>query len=152
MKIVLDRYFGNDRGTKSVLYVTDNDGEVLMQCEAREPRFADYAEAFKGCSSYCLAVGEYPCKPFSTVQSPMTLTVVKSPGHRCTRFGWDECKQMRMNTILVGEADEDDAPYRKLYNQREVFDRLTRLVYRAYIAEESITLEVTNESTLCLTN
>ena len=76
----------------------------------------------------------------------MTLTVVKSPGHRCTRIEWNDEKQMKMNTILVGEADEDDAPYRKLYNQKETFDRLTRLVYRAYVAEEAITLQARNDN------
>lgn len=144
MKILLDRYFGNDRCTKSTLTVVDGKGKELMRCEAREPRYADYAESFAGCSKYCLATGEFAAKPLSAEQSPMTLTVIKSPGHRCVRFGHDECKQMKANAILVGEPYGEEPQARKIHRQQETFDRLTQFVYRAYIAEESIMVETTN--------
>lgn len=147
MKITLSRYFGNRNITKSILAVTDSDGRELMRCEAREPRYADYRKTFSGCSQFCLAEGTYPCKPLPTDQCPMTLTVVKSPGHRCCRFAWSESGQKMENRILVGEADDTfPADIRKLHRQRETFGRLTRLVYEAFAMEEAITLEVRNEN------
>lgn len=147
MKLILERYFGSNSITKSVLTVMSEKGKVLMKCEAREPRFRNYTETFAGCSVYCLAEGTFSCKPISTVQSPMTLTIVKSPGHRCCRFGWDDFEQSRINFIYVGEADESiPTETRQIHNQRETFDRLTKWVYRAYDFEEPITLTIKNDA------
>lgn len=146
MKILMNRYFGTNSITKSMLTVMAKSGRVLMQCEAREPRFSDYAATFPGCSFYCLAEGAYPCKPLPTRQSPMTLTVIKSPGHRCCRFGWEEFEQKAVNRILVGEANEEVPPdVRQIHQQRDTFMRLTGLVYKAYAIEEPVMLEITNE-------
>lgn len=147
MKLILERYFGNKSITKSALTVMSEEGKELMKCEAREPRYKNYTDAFTGCSVYCLAEGTFPCKPVSARQSPMTLTIIKSPGHRCCRFGWDELEQMRTNFIYVGEADEGIPPeIRQIHHQRETFDRLTKWVYRAYGLAEPITLTIKNDA------
>jgi hypothetical protein len=146
MKIVLERYYGDWRITKSVMTVTGEDAEILLRCEAREPRFAQYIEAFPGCSRCCLACGEFACKVVATEMSPMTLTVVKSPGHRCCRIGWDYVAQVKANTVLVGESDGYELDeYRDIVRSKETFDRLTALVYQAYATGEKISLEVKNK-------
>ena len=139
MKIFLTRYYGDERTTRSLMRVLSEEGEELLACEGREPRFADYEEAFPGCSRCCLATGVYRCKVVSTELSPMTLTVIKSPGHRCCRIGWDEVAQVRQNMVLVGESDGYELPeWREIIRQRQTFERLTALVYKAYCREEEI--------------
>lgn len=143
MKIVLERYYGDWRVTKDRMRVESESGEVLLSCEAREPRFAQYREAFPGCSKYCLACGVFALKVVSTEMCPMTLTLIKSPGHRCCRIGWDEVAQVKLNMVLVGESDgEEDEEFRDLVRQKEVFDRLTELVYQAFGREEEMWIEV----------
>jgi len=127
------------------MWVMSEDDKVLLRCEAREPRYAQYREAFPGCSRCCLAEGHFLCKIVATDLSPMTLTLVKSPGHRCCRFGYDELSQVKFNTVLVGQSDGYDLPeYRDMIHQRETFDQLTELVYGAYVRHEAVTLEVRN--------
>ncbi len=158
MRIILERYYGDWRITKSVMTVYAESQEnpdgfdgsersaPLLRCEAREPRFAQYVEAFPGCSKCCLACGVWFCKVMATEFSPMTLTVVKSPGHRSCRIVWDDLAQVRANSVLVGMSDGYELPeYRDLVRQRETFDRLTQLVYRAYVSGEPIVLEVKNQ-------
>ena len=146
MKIILERYYGDWRITKSVMTVYAESDTVLLRCEAREPRFAQYREAFPRCSKCCLACGVWSCKVMSTQFSPMTLTVVKSPGHRSCRIVWDDLAQVRANCVLVGMSDGYEQPeFRDLIHQRETFERLTQLVYRAYVKGEPITLEVKNQ-------
>lgn len=70
MNIVLERYFGDSHITKSVMRVVGETGEELLRCEAREPRFAQYVEAFPGCSRCCLASGRWRCKVTATELSP----------------------------------------------------------------------------------
>jgi len=144
MNIILTRQYGDERVTKSLVRVEDEAGKVLMECEAREPRFADYEEAFPGCAKYCLAVGTYECKVKATELSPMTVIVPRSPGHRSTRIGWDPWKQTSMNTILLGMADESTLAleYQKIKLQQETFQKFEELVYRAYVNEEGIRLTV----------
>ncbi len=145
MKIVLERYYGDWRITKSVMTVVGEDGKVLLQGEAREPRFAQYVEAFPGCSKCCLACGVFALKVMGTEMSPMTLTAVKSPGHRCCRIGWDYTAQVKPNTVLVGEPDgREEEEFRDLVRSKEVFDQLTALVYQAYAMDEPMWLEVKN--------
>lgn len=153
MKIVLERYYGDWRITKSVMTVVGEEGEMLLRCEAREPRFAQYVEAFPGCSKCCLACGEFECKVMATEMSPMTVTVVKSPGHRCCRIGWDDVAQVKANTVLVGESDGYELDeYRDIVHSRETFERLTKLVYRAYATGEQIRLVVKNKVMFSETN
>ena len=159
MRIVLERYYGDSRVTKSVMKVFEergaecsddlecsgSSGKLLLACEGREPCFADYSEIFPGCSRCCLAVGVYRCKVVSTDLSPMTLMVIKSPGHRCYRIAWDYTAQVRHNMVLVGESDGyEDPEWREIVRSRETFERLTRLVYQAYGTGEEIWLEVVN--------
>lgn len=145
MKIILERYYGDWRTTKALMRVESEEGRVLLRCEAREPRYAQYTEAFHGCSRCCLAEGVFGLKVVATELSPMTLTVVKSPGHRCCRIGYDDVAQVKANRVLVGESDGYDLPeYRDLVNQEETFRRLESLVYAAYVRGEAMTLEVTN--------
>lgn len=146
MNIIINRRYGDDTVTKSLVRVESEEGKVLMECEAREPRFADYSEAFPGCSKYCLAVGTFECKVKATEQSAMQVIVPRSPGHRSTRIGWDPWKQQSMNMILLGMGDAEMLPeYHKIRLQQETFRRFERLVYRAFTAEERIRLTVVND-------
>lgn len=145
MIIRLTRFFGNALVTKSAMVVMSDEGRVLMECEAREPRYADYEEAFAGSASCCLARGRWKCKVMSTPLSPMTLTIVKSPGHRSCRIGWDFERQVKQNMILVGESDgEDDVEWREICRQEATFKKLERLVYEAFAMGEDIWLVITN--------
>ena len=145
MNIVLERYFGDSHITKSVMRVVGEAGEELLRCEAREPRFAQYVEAFPGCSRCCLASGRWRCKVTATELSPMTLTVVKSPGHRCCRIGWDYTAQAKANMVLVGESDGyEDPEFRDIVQSKETFDKLTQLVYRAFGTGEEIWISIHN--------
>ena len=163
MKIILERYYGDWRVTKSVMRVVENvetqrDGSLaggaledgssqrlLLECEAREPKFAQYVKAFPGCSKCCLACGTFACKVVSTELSPMTVSVVKSPGHHGCRIGWDYLAQVRANMVLVGESDGYENPeFRDIIRSKETFERLEKLVYAAYAEGERIEMEVRN--------
>ena len=77
MKIILERYFGNDRVTKSHLYMVRSTGEVAFEGEARELALRDYREKFAGCMKYCVAEGENVRVDINcTNYSPMTLKLV----------------------------------------------------------------------------
>lgn len=163
MKIYLKRYYGDCMITMSVMTVMSDDGMVMMECEAREPAFAEYKKAFEGSSKYCLAAGTFDAKTKSTTLSPFHLTIMCSPGHRCCRFSWDEAKQTLFNTVLIGIVDiplsaldiQQDGSIggdvlerirrRRLICQQETFKTLERLLYQAYINNEKITVTVDND-------
>lgn len=148
MKITLDRYYGDGVVTKSFVTITmDGAGAPVLKCEAREPKFCDYTEAFAGCSSYCLACGQYDCKVVSTDLSPMTLTVVKSPGHRCCRFHYDESRQVRANTVLLGAGDgNEDLKWRRIIGCKTTYMEFEKLVYECFVRGEKITLFINSAS------
>jgi len=146
MTISLDRYYGSDKVTKSVVEVTmAGSTDVVLKCEAREPMFRDYSEKFPGCSKYCLACGQYECKVVSTDLSPMTLTVVKSPGHRCCRIFYDEYQQVHTNQILLGQSDgEEDLQWRDLVDQEATYEKMDKLVYDCFVRGERIVVCISN--------
>ena len=164
MKIYLKRYYGDYMITMSVMTVMSDDDEVMMECEAREMKFADYTKAFEGSSKCCLAVGTFAAKTKSTALSPFHLTIMCSPGHHCCRFSWDVYREARVNTVLVGDVDIPlsalDLPrdgsiggdvletikHRKpLTRQQETFETLEQLLCKAYIGGEKITVTVDND-------
>lgn len=60
MRIILKRYYGDRTITKSELEVwMDGETEPRMACDAREPKFFNYALSFPGASSYCLPAGTF---------------------------------------------------------------------------------------------
>ena len=146
MKIVLKRYYGDRRVTKSRMEVW-HDNKVVMCCEAREPRFDRYTESFAGCSQSCLAEGVWQCKPMPSLWSPMTPTIVKSPGHRSCRFAASSGgNHVEVNMVLVGRSDGcEDVAERGLTDGKEVFDELVRWMYRAFERGEPVTVEVKSD-------
>lgn len=143
MKLILNRYEGNRRVTKAHIQVI-LDGEVKMECEAREPRFDRYTESFPGCSQSCLAEGEWQCKPVATRWSPMTPTIIRSPGHRCCRFipsDGGDCTPI--NTVAVGQAD-NSSPECGLINGKKTFAELVHWMYRAFERGEPVTVVIRN--------
>ncbi|MBQ0022145.1 MAG: hypothetical protein KBT29_02785 [Prevotellaceae bacterium] len=138
MKILIQRYYGDDKVTKSRLSVEGTD----FECEARETRYADYKEKFPGCSQYCLAEGTFKGKIMATEFSAMTLVVVSSPGHRSTKIKFDLLRQTEQNAILVGESDGDPLDeYREMVNQEKIYRELEKMIYGAYRKKEEIEIK-----------
>lgn len=149
MDIIVERYYGDENVTKSHFRVESEQGECLLRCECREVMFANYQEAFEGCSKCCLAEGVWECRIKATLLSAMTVSIFRSPGHRSTNILWDERRQAKANTILIGQGDgEPEAEWRRMKNQQEMFGRFERLVYQAYAAGEKIMLRVINPSSM----
>lgn len=131
MEILIRRYYGNETETKSTMRVSRN-GQCELACEAREPQFASYREAFPGCSRCCVAEGTYRGTLKPTEFSPLTLTF-QSPGHKGTRVCWTDMAQHQMNRILIGESDGDEIPEeRQITNQRQTYEKLQQLLYQAF--------------------
>ena len=150
MKILIERYYGDVRITKSILTVTMADGTEWMRCEAREGAFADYDKKFCGCSNFCLAKGEhFQVKPRCRVYGPMTLCIQHAPGRLSCPIGWDLFREWKAGEILIGYGNPDvPAESRRLEHQQEAFDRLTEGVYKAFCQGEDIEASVTNEKIL----
>ena len=146
MKIILSRYWGDAMQTKSRMKFVDARGKTQLECEAREPAFADFTETFRGCSHYCLPAGVFECKVVPTEFSPTTLMVQKAPGHRSCTIAWSDVKQVMSNSVLVGQSDGEENPeWRRMEQQEETFCILDELVRWAYVANEKIVLHVENE-------
>ncbi len=147
MKILITRYYGDERTAKSrMLVVDDATGCVRLECEAREATFVDYGSGFKGCSKVCLPVGEFRCKVKSTDLSPMTVVVSDAPGHKGCRIGWHDVAQQKCNEVLVGVSDEyPKAKWRRIAGQEDTFRVFEKLVYAAFLNGEGILLVVRNE-------
>lgn len=147
MHIYITRYYGDQKSTKSRMKVLDHHtGKVLLKCEAREPAFCDYSTLFKGCSQYCLPVGQYAAKIKSTDISPMTIVILNASGHKACRIGWSALHQSKSNEILIGIPDDYPKPkWRQIYFQEETFRKLEKLCYDAFYKREDITVTVTND-------
>lgn len=146
MKVVLTRYYGDDVLTKSRMWVLDEDGTELMQCEAREARFVEYTEYFKGCSKVCLPVGVFEGRVVGGEMSPVTLGVMGAPGHRGLRFAYSVTAQARVGAVLVGVSDGyEDVKWRRMVDEERTFMRLVELLYGVYLRGERIEVEVRNE-------
>ena len=157
MVIKLSRYYGDGEVTKSVMEVfMEGEAEPRLMCEAREPQFRDYGEAFPGASRFCLPRGRWRLKAGRSPYGPMGLRVPKCPGHRQVFIGhrWD--RQWFEGEVLIGEAafhfytDEEGneveyPPKRRIRNGEEVFGRLDALVYEAFGNGEELWMEVVNE-------
>lgn len=159
MKIKLNRYYGDEKVTKSTAEVyMDGQTEPVLTFETREVGYADYTAAFPGCSSLCLPSGTYPLAVGSTPYGPMGLRVPKCPGHRCYYIGhrWD--RQAIAGELLVGEpytpsldlnegiylTEEEDRAERVIVNGAKIYDKLDSLVYQAYANNEDFTIEISN--------
>jgi len=146
MKIILERYFGNDRVTKSHLYMVRSTGEVAFEGEARELAFRDYREKFAGCMKYCVAEGEnFRVDIKCTNYSPMTFKLVKIPGRLTCCFINDDVREALFQCINVGYADKrQDPSVRQLRNVEKAKEQMTRIAYEVYARGEAITCDVTN--------
>lgn len=142
MKIHLTRYYGDPSVTKSHMTIEG----TTFHCETREPAYRDYTQSFPGASKFCLPRGTFRCKPMPTELSPLTLTVMKAPAHRSCRFVHDPFAQARHNSITLGQPinPADPPETREIDQSQETFLQLEQLIYRAYEAEEEITLSITN--------
>ena len=152
----MKRYYGDEEVTKSVMEVfLDGEDTPRLTCEAREPQFRDYTEAFPGASRYCLPVGRWRMKVGHSPYSPMGLRVAKCPGHRQVFIGhrWD--RQWFEGEVLVGEpvphfyTDEEGneveyPPKRRIRDGEEVFQKLDALVYEAFGNGEEMWMEISD--------
>lgn len=147
MKILVTRYYGDERSAKSrMLVVDDATGGVCLECEAREATYVDYDSGFRGCSKVCLPVGEFRCKVKSSDLSPMTVVVSDAPGHKGCRIGWHDVAQQKCNEVLIGVSDEyPKAKWRRMVKQEDTFHEFEKLVYAAFLKGEEILLVVRNE-------
>lgn len=147
MRIILDRYYGDEHVTKSHMIVASEEGEVLFEGEAREGRFVDYAEKFKGCMACCVARGsDFRVDISGSIYSPMTFKLVKIPGRLSCCFAFDTTNEHIYNHINVGYADpRKPAKERSLKDVEKAKERLTRLAYGAFARDETVSCDVTNE-------
>lgn len=135
MRIILERYYGDEKVTMSRLKVGD------FVCEAREMAFRDYETSFEGCSAYCMPVGVFRCVVRSTPFSRMTISVAKAPGHRGCKIVWSDTAKCQMNAVLIGQNADDSG---RLTCQRETMREFEALVYDAWARGEEYELEVRN--------
>lgn len=166
MKIVLERYYGDRTITKSVMKVyMDGESEPRMTCDAREPKFCNYAFSFAGASSYCLPAGTHKMKCGNSPYSPMGLRVPRCAGHRCVYIGYKWSREYFEGEILVGQpycvdflksaevlpATEENRDFSHLEKKEETYAQLTELVYEAYGRGEDFTLVIDNSKVKDLT-
>lgn len=146
MKIILERYFGNNQVTKSHLLMVHETGEIAFEGEARESTFRDYREKFHGCMSCCVAEGEnFRVDIGGSNFSPMTFKLVKIPGRLSCCFIGDAFNEGVYQHINVGYADKDADPIvRRLRDVEKAKQRMLRLAYEVYTRDEEITCDVTN--------
>lgn len=146
MKIELNRYFGNEKVTKSIMKVfMPNSTTPSLVCEARETTFLNYSASFKGWMSYCLPEGNLCVRVRPTEISPLTVALGTS-SHQCKfLIAWHDRKESLPQRVLIGDADASiPEPNRKLTNQFSVFERFTDLVRKNYLAGEGIEVVVKN--------
>ena len=152
MRIILKRYYGDRTITKSELEVwMDGETEPRMVCDAREPKFFNYALSFPGASSYCLPAGTFKLKAGNTPYSPMGLRIPRCPGHRCVFIGHKWSRQYFEGEILIGQREnitfgneEQNRDHSFIHNEEETFKQLDKLVYEAYAKGEDFILEIDN--------
>lgn len=146
MKIILERYFGNNRVTKSHLLMVRDTGEIAFEGEAREITFRDYREKFRGCMNCCVAEGEdFRVDISSSIYAPMIFKLVKIPGRLSCCFMFDAFNEGVYQHINVGYADKDTDPIiRRLRDVEKAKQDMIRLAYEVYARGEKITCDVTN--------
>lgn len=148
MKILIDRYYGDNRVTKSRFYVLRESGEIAFEGEAREASYSDYHEKFPGCMNYCVASGKnFRVDIGGTTYSPMTFKLVKIPGRLSCCITFDDTHEHIYKHINVGYADQQKPILtRKLKNIEKAKEVVTRLAYEAFALGETVTCDVTNEN------
>ena len=145
MIVKIQRYYGDGNITKSMVTVLNDQGAVLWEGEAREPRYVDYDnnEKMKGCSYMCMPRGRYFCKLSSTVDNPMCLRVMGMKGHRGCKLYFEANRDFVMGNVLLGYADEMvPMEYRKLCRVEEARMEFVQMLYK--VIGESLQLEVVN--------
>lgn len=151
MVVRLERYYGDSRQTLSRLTARlEGDDAARLVCHAREPRYVDYGErTFDGVSKCCLPSGRWLMRARCTRFGAMGLRVPVCTGHNNALVGWSWSERLtELGVVYVGEmveaADGEPAGSGRLTNGREVFERLTELVYVAYARGEEMWLEIDN--------
>jgi len=135
--IELQRYYGNSAITKSTLTIRDEDGTVLMKCEAREGRYKPYRKGDKvdGLRSLCLGEGEYELIPSSEDENPICLKITHEPSRRGFKICAIKAKyQYKVNRILVGYADSaEDEEFRNLTDIDACRDAFMKVLYQHFL-------------------
>ncbi len=143
MELLLKRYFGGKTVTKSNLAVLV-DGELVLECEARELAYKSYTEKFAGSTRFCIPCGIYKMKGRCTKYGLMTLRTQRMPFHSDVAIGWEMQNDSGKNVIVIGRSDGNPDPMmRGLTASRETFELLTRYVYQTF--GQNVTLTVTDE-------
>lgn len=138
MHIVITRYHESPEETKSEITI---DGVSFG--EAREPGTASVRRRGKVVHLARLPEAVYQCRIAASDLSPMTLKVRRSPGQSSVCIGWDPAVPWRCGFICIGQGDPLAAPEERELTDREgTFERFTKLLYRAFLRGERITLEV----------
>lgn len=148
MKLILDRYYGNKKVTKSRFLVVRDTGEIAFEGEARESAYRDYGEKFAGCMQFCVARGEGMRVDIrGSIHSPMTFKLVKIPGRLSANIICDPLSEQVYRDINIGYADRRVPPHlRKLHDVQKAKEQLTRLAYEAYALGEQVTCDVSNQN------
>jgi len=148
MRVILRRYYGDQYVTKSTMQVFAGNerDQPVMVCEAREPKFKDYASVFPSARQYCLPRGTYRCRYGSTDFSPLSFIVTKAPGHMKVAIGYAVTRQTIAGAVIIGESDGDeDVASREIKNSKATFDKFEALIYEAYARGESLEIVIENK-------
>lgn len=154
MVVKMKRYYGDEAVTKSVVEVwMQGEEKPRMVCEAREPRWRDYAETFKGVKAFCLPRGRWRLAVQGTRYGAMTLVVQRCVGHVHVEFGFGIGRRVMMETVAVGMPkvaegcepwSEEDVRTRGIVRSEETFRRLEELTYEAFGKQEEMWMEIEN--------
>lgn len=145
MRITLSRYYYTETITKSRMMFLSDEGKTLFECEAHETMFRDYTEKFPGCSDYCMPTGTFPIKVKSGAAGPMTMFIMKVPGHMAMQICWHATHQTEHCRVLVGEETSEDPETSRLTRQMETYERIEQLIYDSFINGETFEIDVRNE-------
>lgn len=104
VKVKMTRYYGDETLTKSLFTIENDDGCIIFKGEAREERFKDYSESFKGCASYCIPTGTYELKITNAPLCPLAFRIVTTKAHRGRIIQTRPSSRIIYGGILVGYA------------------------------------------------
>lgn len=146
IRLKIDRYYGNLNETKSYarLYCDDR---LLLECEARELGYKDYEENKDNLyiAGFCMQRGVYEMSYSSAPNNRVCFRLKGVRHHRGLKVYCDEDVQRKLNTILLGYADQSVCmEHRRLKDVVACREAFAKILYQHY--KEEAWIEVSNEN------
>ena len=146
--LFLRRYYGTPNITKSYATFEDDEGNVLMKCEAREGRFVDYDGTVKtpGSATFCLGRGEYRLVVDHCVGNAMCLRIYGDKRRMgfYIMVGSDEREQFMLKRVQLGRGTTSEPKYRRICDFAKTKQELYNLLHDNFI--EEFRMIVSNEN------